>query len=89
MDGAGGLSPSYVRTIAFIVKSALYYAADCNYREPVRGAVVLPSSKKEVLDVLTRTEQAVLEQYLEKEICDKKLGILLTAHWGSLRNPLE
>ena len=82
LDGTGGLSPSYVRTIAFIVKSALCYAADCNYCEPVRGAVVLPSSKKEVLDVLTRTEQAVLEQYLEREICDKKLGILLSLYAG-------
>lgn len=82
LDGKGGLAPGYVRTIAFIMKSALDFAAKKGYCKALQGEVVLPQAKKGRLDILTLTEQFRLEQNASAENSDKKLGILLSLYMG-------
>lgn len=82
LDQAGGLSPNYVRTIAFIAKSALEYGARAGYCMRENGEIVMPHRQKSNPEVLTAEEQAQLERNTAEEASDKKLGILLSLYMG-------
>lgn len=82
LDGKGGLSPTYIRSIAFVLKSAMAYAVQNNYCAPLKGEIVLPARQKNKLEVLSIPEQISLEKVCFEEIGEKKLGILLSLYTG-------
>lgn len=82
LDHTGGLSANYVRTIAFIVKSALMFAQQ-QYDIPLpKGEIYLPAKTKKQLDVLTIEEQKTLEEICYQYTTDKDLAILLSMYTG-------
>lgn len=81
-DGKGGLSPNYVRSIAFVMKASLTYAVQNNYCIPLKGSVLLPTNRKKQLNILTVPEQTMLENSCLKNTSDKELGILFSLYTG-------
>lgn len=82
IDGTGALSPSYVKKIAFIVNSALEYAAKQKLCQSVRGEVATPQKKKQELKVLSLAEQTRLDDFLDSNFQDRDIGILLSLYTG-------
>lgn len=82
LDNNGGLSPAYVRSIAFVLRSVMLYAAKNKYCTSLAGDLILPSTTKNNLNILTRAEQAALESICLKEMDTKSLGILLSLYTG-------
>lgn len=66
LDGTGGLSPSYIQTICFIISSALDYSVKEGYRPAGIGSINRPAVNKgkQKVKVLSHKEQDVLERYL-------------------------
>ncbi len=84
LDGKGGLSSSYLQTIAFIINSAIALSVKEGYRSSFLGAIVKPNKlkRKAEPDVLSTHEQSVLEKYLLSEPTDFNIGILLSLYMG-------
>lgn len=82
LDGNGGLSSSYIRTITFIVMAAIDFAIVEGYRTPLNGNITKPQRQKKELEILTVKEQIQLEKYLYINIDNRKLGALLALYTG-------
>lgn len=82
LDGSGGLSPGYVKTLSFILNSSLKFAAQeglCNF---IAGSIITPPNKPRKLDVLSVNEQMILEHYISNNLNEKNIGILLSLYAG-------
>lgn len=82
LDGCGGLSPSYVKTIAFIVNSSLDFASQNGFCQPLNGDIISPRLFKREIDILSIVEQIKLEKYLFENTGIEKLGIILSLYAG-------
>ena len=82
LDGSGGLSPSYIKTLSFILNSSLKFAAQeglCNF---IAGCIITALNKPRKLDVLSVNEQMILEHYIFNNLNEKNIGILLSLYAG-------
>ena len=66
IDGKGGLSNNYVKSMMIIIKSALKYASDEELCLPLKTPIFKPKEEKKELKVLTINEQKILEEQLMK-----------------------
>lgn len=82
IDKSGGLSPSYVRTMASIIQSALQFAVDEGYCQPLKSTVCKPSIEKKDLRILSKDEQDQLEAFLYGGIDLVGLGIMISLYAG-------
>lgn len=82
INGEGGLSPAYVKTIATIIESALKYAACEGMCSPLKSAINKPSIPKKELNVLSHNVQKNLEQALILEKSQVALGTLIALYTG-------
>lgn len=82
LDSCGGLSATYVRTIGFILKSAMTFAQENNYCNTLKGTVNMPVITKNQLRVLSITEQQRLENACCMNSSNKELGIILSLYTG-------
>lgn len=82
VSGKGGLSPSYVKTIAIIIESALKYAQNEGYCLPLNSPILKPSIKKKELKILTPDTQVLFEKILLTDIDETKLGIFIVLQTG-------
>lgn len=82
MDGIGGLSPSYVRSIALVISSAINYGATENLCTPLSTQIKKPVLPKKELCIIRAEEQLVLEQTLLTDMNAEKLLIYITLYTG-------
>lgn len=82
LDGKGGLSSSYVRSIMLIVTEILAFAAEEQLCEPMRGKLRKPAIEKKEIEILDRISQQKLETLLLKDTDGRKAGILLSLYTG-------
>lgn len=82
LDGAGGLSASYVSTMRVIIIAALKYGVDEKLCLPLRTPVHKPMSSKKEITILSEDCCAVLEQSLMVQFDRDALGILISLHTG-------
>ena len=82
LDRKGGLSPNYIRTISFIISSALDYAVKREYISPLNGEIKKPPNIKKTVEVFSVSEQSKLEDFLLTDLDDKKLGVLVSLYTG-------
>ncbi len=82
LDGKGGLSASYVRSITLIIESAINYGVAEHLCSPLHSVITKPSLPKTELSILGKERQSQLEQYLLKEINEEKFLIYLTLYTG-------
>lgn len=82
LDGKGGLSPAYVRTLEIILRSALEFGE----KEKLCGAIIfydsIPKTGYAAPKILTKSHQRKLESYLFSHPDTTNLGILLTLRAG-------
>lgn len=78
----GGLSPSYVRSMAGIIHSVLLFAEAEGVITAVKRPVRKPPIAKKEITVLTVAEQKLLERCLLRAPSATELGILLSLNTG-------
>ncbi len=82
LDGKGGLSKSYVRSISVIVTSALDYAVSCGMRSRSIGKIHRPKVERRSVYVLRWIEQEILERQIKNDLSGSNLAIYLSLHTG-------
>lgn len=82
LDGKGGLSSAYVRSMMIIISSALQYAANEGMCPPLKSTVFKPPIENKVHTILEKQEQERLEMFLTTDINETKVGILLSLNCG-------
>lgn len=82
IDGNGGLSNSYVKSIMLIIKSALKFASDEGMCAPLKSPIFKPNIETRDLCILNYDEQKILENYLLKNTNETTVGVLLSLHTG-------
>ncbi len=76
------LSPSYVRTIAIIINSALKFASDAGIYEKTKCVINKPQVPKRELQILTLEEQNKYEEIFKEDNSLVALGSLIAIHTG-------
>lgn len=82
LDGGGGLSPAYVRSIGLVISSAIHYGATTQLCPPLISPVNKPPLPKKPLNILDPQQQAQLERVLLENISREKLMVYLTLYTG-------
>ena len=82
LDGKGGLSASYIRTITLVIKSALAFACNEELCNPLKTPILNPSIPKNEITILNIEQQKKLESFLTQNIDGTKIGILISLHTG-------
>ncbi len=82
LDGKGGLSHSYVKTMALILQAAFDYGKSEKISPEIAISISKPDIAKEELRILDKQEQQTLESYLINDIDTTKLGTMLSLHTG-------
>ncbi len=82
LDGGGGLSATYVRSITQIIGAAIQYGVSEGVCEPLRSPIIKPTIARKKLIVMCESDQIVLEQELLKEMTEEKLLIYITLYTG-------
>lgn len=82
LDGRGGLSPAYVRSMMLIINAVMKFAAIENMCEPLRSGILKPSVISKEPPILSVADQKKLEAVLLTNPDETKLGILISLYAG-------
>lgn len=82
LDGKGGLSTAYVRSIMLVINAAMNYAAAEKLCLPLQAKINKPPVTSKELSILSVTEQKKLEHLCLTEIDPTKAGVLLSLYAG-------
>lgn len=82
LDGQGGLSASYVRSIMLLINSILKFAQANRFRSDIPLAKYRPAIEKPAVEVLSLDEQKRLEDYLLAQCTPSELGVFLALQAG-------
>lgn len=82
IDGEGGLSASYVRSISLVIGSAIRYGVSEKMCDPLLSPITKPSLPKKALSILSSERQTQLEHELLDDTNEEKLLIYLTLYTG-------
>ena len=82
VDGKGGLSPSYVRSIMLVIKAVLSYASEHRMCVPLQNKISKPQPIAKELPVLTQNEQKLLVNMCMTQIDETKVCVLLSLYAG-------
>lgn len=82
VDGKGGLSPSYVRSIMLVMKAVLSYAAENRMCGPLQSKISKPQAIAKDLPVLTQNDQELLVNMCLTQIDETKVCVLLSLYAG-------
>lgn len=82
IDGRGGLSTAYVRSIMLVINSALQFATENRLCNPLLTQIHKPPLQSKELAVLSKDEQMKLESVLLTDMNETKLGIYISLYTG-------
>lgn len=82
VDKSGGLSNSYVKTMAIIINSAINYAAEKDFRVPLKAKIQKPQVDRKEVNILSPKVQKQLEDALIYDNSKNALGILIALNVG-------
>lgn len=82
INGVGGLSPSYVRSMAIVINAAIKFAVDEGLCSPLKTSICKPVSEKKEFPVLDKKTQQQFETFLLKNLDLTKAGIFISLHTG-------
>lgn len=82
VDGKGGLSPSYVRSIMLVIKAVLSYASENRMCIPLQKKISKLQVIAKELPVLTQNEQKMLVNLCLTQIDETKVCVLLSLYAG-------
>lgn len=76
------LSPSYVNSIAIIIKSAIDYAIAEQICPPLKTRIYKPKIIKNELKILNSEEQAAIEKYTRNNLNATGIGVIISLYSG-------
>ncbi len=82
LDGKGGLSGSYVRSISLVLSSALKYAVSEELCAPLKNKISKPNIVKSELQILSLNDQRLLEKRIMNDLSPTSIGILISLYTG-------
>lgn len=82
LDGAGGLSAAYVKSITLIISSALRFGAEQGLCALMSSQINKPTVAAKELSILSKAQQQALEKELLTQTDETKLGIYLSLYTG-------
>lgn len=82
LDGAGGLSQSYVRSITLVITATIKYAVSEGFCQPLKTPIYKPVAGRNKLSILSLEEQKAFEAFLNSNLNEKNVGILLSLYTG-------
>ena len=82
VDGKGGLSPTYVRSIMLVMKAVMAYAAENRMCVPLQSKISKPQPIAKDLPVLTQNEQKLLVNMCLTQVNETKVCVLLSLYAG-------
>lgn len=82
LDGSGGLSASYVRSISIVISSAIKHGASEGICSPLTTSLSKPTQSKPEISVLNIDAQNKLELELQHDMSPHKLLIFITLYTG-------
>lgn len=82
VDGKGGLSAAYVRSMMLIINSVLAYAVEQNMCSPLQIKIYKPKAAKQELQILTPEEQSKLVTQCCSHLDPTAAGVLLSLYAG-------
>ena len=82
LDGKGGLSPAYVKSIMIIISSALKFAANEQLCPPLKSPINTPVTRKKDITILNKEEQLKLEKYIAVNQTSTTVGIMVALYSG-------
>lgn len=82
LDKKGGLSSSYIKTMSFIIQSAIAFANQKELCSPLNTSICKPISQKKEFKILSKSEQQYLEKFLTSNLDYTRLGVLICLHTG-------
>lgn len=82
LDGTGGLSPSYIRTISYIISATISFGASEEMCQALTGKIQKPSIPKRELQILTHSEQEKIEAYVLNNLSPTGVGVMISLYAG-------
>lgn len=82
LDGTGGLSAAYVRSIMMILDAAINYATEIHMCTPLTHKVQKPAIVRKHISILSPEDQQKIEACLLTDTDATKLGVLITLYTG-------
>lgn len=82
IDGKGGLSASYVRSIMLVIQSVLAFASAQSLCQPIQTKIHKPAVSNTELSILNLEEQRKLETYCLSHTDGTNAGVLLSLYAG-------
>lgn len=81
LDGKGGLSPSYVKTIRYIIRAATKLGSNQNLCSQIKADIVIKGNTKSAF-FLSIDDQTYLENYLQEDDSMERIGIYIALYAG-------
>ena len=82
LDGTGGLSQSYVKTMAIIIESVLKFAVAEGYCQPLRNHIIKPPLVKKEMQILSISAQQHFESLAANNVNETITGIFIALYTG-------
>ncbi len=82
LDGQGGLSPAYVRSIALIIRAVMRHCAALKLCLVAEERIVKPQLSKREIPILSKGEQRRLVEQCRLESDGTAIGVLLSLYCG-------
>ena len=82
LDGKGGLSASYVKTMAIIIESAMKFAYTEDYCPPLKSQIIKPQIERKQMLIMSQSDQQRLEALIANEISEVNVGICIALYTG-------
>ncbi len=82
LNGDGGLSSAYVKTMSYIIKSSIEYAVDEGMCQPLKAKINKPTCEKAKIQILSRYEQKQLQSYINENMDLTGLGVTISLYTG-------
>ncbi len=81
-NGNSGLSSGSIKLMVYIIQSAFNYASEKGYVKKPLGSLTSPPGERKNIDVISRSEQLILEKFLTCDMEEFKLGVLIALNTG-------
>ncbi len=82
VDGKGGLSASYVKSIMLVISAAINYAVQEQLCLPLKTPISKPVEETKELTILSLPAQKKLEFFVTNELTPTKAGIYISLYTG-------
>lgn len=82
LDGSGGLSSFYVKTMLYIIQAVMAFACDEGLCPPLRTKITMPAERRKDIAILSLEEQRRFERYVVHKTGTTELGMLISLYAG-------